>query len=297
MGYEIPLPAMNIHESMLFRWTGYELEKPGFADQPAPRRKKLTIEPRLTDQQVEEYLKRLGDALDPRVGLRVSAYSQADAVGATAPVTEPKPCLFFTEQAAGDSEPHWRLYGRLGFGFPKGFIFRNGGRPLIYTGSKNDPVLKSIARLRTLLRQSKDQSACDAVETLARFVKHTAMPPEPNDGADPVGRRAGRSARSGTKRRAAKPKPSPGEFPRHRRIRFLQEREWRLLKGSSQLWRVDEQRTTWFVPEAGKDLQVIIVPSNLIRRLAYEDRRIRGNLTGKTGITAELITIEASRRL
>lgn len=43
---------MNIHDSMLFRWIGYDLEKPNFKDEPAPRRPKLTLKPSLTDEQV-----------------------------------------------------------------------------------------------------------------------------------------------------------------------------------------------------------------------------------------------------
>ena len=90
---------MTIHDSMLFRWIGYDIENPALAKLPAPRREKLKVKPKLTDDQVAVYLNRLRDALNPKIGLKVSAYSDADAVGKILPIINPKPCLFFTEHA------------------------------------------------------------------------------------------------------------------------------------------------------------------------------------------------------
>ena len=290
---------------MLFRWMGYDIEKPDLKDQPAPRREKLTVKPKLTDDQVTLYLNRLRDALNPKIGLKVSAYSDADAVGKIPPIIEhPKPCLFFTEQAAGDPEEHWRLYGRLGFGFSKRFIFKCGGRPVIYTGGSKDPVLTSIGYLRqTLSKRFKDGHKIRAeFETLARFIKCTTLTREKEDQAKQ--KQAGPEAKSKAAQKKAKVTPeaseliNPLEFPEAQPIRFLREREWRLLhrKSDAQLWRMAADGSTWFTPEAGKELQLIIVPCNLILHEAYEDKKIREKLTGRSGITAQLISAQALRK-
>jgi hypothetical protein len=294
---------MTIHDSMLFRWMGYDIEKPELARQPAPRREKLTVKPKLTDDQVQVYLNRLRDALNPKIGLKVSAYSPADAVGKISPIINPKPCLFFTEQAAGDPEEHWRLYGRLGFGFSKRFIFNCGGRPVIYAGGSKDPVLSAIGVLRKALLKSKSQKARQELETLARFIKCTALSREQAGKAEQEKDKTGEKAKTGAKEAKAKPviydQISMNEFPEAQPIRFLREREWRLLhrESDTQRWRVAANGSTWFIPEAGKELQLIIVPCNLILHEAYEDDKIRKNLTGRSGITAQLISAQALRKL
>ena len=292
---------MNIHDSMLFRWMGYDIEKPEFKNEPAPRRPKLTVKPNLTDGQIDDYLNRLRDALNPAIGLKVSKYSEADAVGKIAPITTPKACLFFTEQAAGDPEEHWRLYGRLGFGFSKRFIFNCGGRPVIYAGGGKDPVLSAVSALRKALLKSKSQKVRQELETLARFIKCTAMSREPASKSEQT--QAKPATKAGTKE--AKPKRVVNEhidmkeFPEAQPIRFLREREWRLLyrENDTQRWRVDAKGDSWFVPEPGKELQLIIVPCNLILHAAYEDDKIRDKLRGRSGITAQLISAQALRRL
>jgi hypothetical protein len=294
---------MNIHDSMLFRWMGYDIEKPELARQPAPRREKLTVKPKLTDKQVEDYLGRLRDALNPKIGLKVSAYSDADAVGKISPIINPKPCLFFTEQAAGDPEEHWRLYGRLGFGFSKRFIFNCGGRPVIYAGGSKDPVLSAIGVLRKALLKSKSQKVRQELETLARFIKCTALSREQAGKDEQAKDKTGEKAKAGAKEAKAKPvineQVSMNEFPEAQPIRFLREREWRLLhrESDTQHWRVSAHGSTWFIPEAGQELQLIIVPCNLILHEAYEDKDIRKNLTGRSGITAQLISAQALRKL
>jgi hypothetical protein len=295
---------MTIHDSMLFRWMGYDIEKPELKDQPAPRREKLTVKPKLTDDQVKVYLNRLRDALNPKIGLKVSAYSDADAVGKIYPIIEhPKPCLFFTEQAAGDPEEHWRLYGRLGFGFSKRFIFNCGGRPVIYAGGGNDPVLSAIGVLRKALLKSKSQKVRQELETLVRFIKCTALSREQ---AGKTGKEKTKPVAK-TKAEAKEPKSKPAvnekinmkEFREDQPIRFLREREWRLLhrEKDTQLWRRVSDNDVWFTPEAGKELQLIIVPCNLILHEAYEDDKIREKLTGRSGITAQLISAQALRKL
>jgi hypothetical protein len=95
---------MHLHENMLFRWVGYDVEM-GYdkAKLTAPKRPLIAIKTELTDEQRKHYLDRLRDAFNPNKGLRASEYHCQDKVGKHAAAAEPKPCLFFTEQAAGDA--------------------------------------------------------------------------------------------------------------------------------------------------------------------------------------------------
>ena len=291
---------MNIHDSMLFRWVGYDIEKPECKDFPAPRRKPLTVKPKLTDHQIEQYLNYLRSAFDPERGLRVSDYKDADKFGKHDPVAQPRPCLYFTEQAAGDAEEHWRLYGRLGFGFPKGFIFHSGGRPVIYSGGAKDPLSKAISTIRKALAgQDKDgHKARRGFEMLARFIKSTSLPPmeRPESGTGiSKGKTGAKQAAKGTQARS---KSEQYEFPEYSPIRFLREREWRLLEpeSSKQPWHRDAEGHLWFAPEAGKELQLVIVPCNLVLQQVCNDPLIRKRLTGKSGFKAQLISAQVLRK-
>ena len=296
---------MNIHDSMLFRWVGYNIEQSELAKLPAPRRRELSLAPSLTEPQIKTYLKYLGDALNPQRGLKVSVYDEVDAVGKHKPVSTPKPCLFFTEQAAGDTEGHWQRYGRMGFGFSKRFIFKCGGRPVIYAGGAHDPVLASVTAIRrTLAKEFKEgHKIRREFETLARFIKGTALPPklpdetEPKPIEPPAQTKAAKKGKGVT--RTDREDEMIHEFPDEKPIRFLREREWRLLQrdNSDQLWRTDADESIWFTPEAGRDLQLIIMPSNQLLQRAYEKDEIRLRLKGKSGVAAQLISAQALRKL
>ena len=292
---------MNVHDSMLFRWAGYDIEEPRQKHLPVPRRKVLTASPKLTDQQIGQYLNYLRDALNPERGLRVSDYNPDDQVGKHKPLAEPRPCLFFTEQAAGDAEGHWRHYGRLGFGFAKGFIFGLGGRPVIYSGGSKDPVLKSVNSIRNILAGQYEEGhrIRRDFETLVRFIKLTSMPkrePQEPGPAVPKGKAAAKAAAKGV---MAKTMLEQCEFPEHKPIRFLREREWRLIEpeAHTKRWHRDAEGHLWFAPEAGRELELIILPCNLLLQQVCNDPFIQKRLTGPTGIMAQPLSVQALRKL
>ena len=290
---------MNINDSMLFRWVGYDIEYPDDANKPAPHRKPLSVEPKLTKKQGDTYFDYLDDALNPKRGLRVASYSEFDKVGGAEPSTDPKPCLFFTEQAAGTSERHWRLYGRLGFGFAKRFIFRLGGRPLIYTGGRNDPVVSAVTFLRKNaagLYDKKGELAKQHLELLARFIKCTRLP-----------RLETGKSKIGTGK--IKPVFAPpckldilpnDNFPDYNSIRFLSEREWRLPvnENDSIHWHKDTKSGNpewWFRAELGMELQLIILPSNYFLTRALE--LVRKRVGGKMAKPIQLISAQVLQKL
>jgi hypothetical protein len=66
---------MHLHENMLFRWVGYDVEMGDEkANLPAPKRPMIGLKSELSDEQRDKYINRLRDAFDPNKGLRVSKY-------------------------------------------------------------------------------------------------------------------------------------------------------------------------------------------------------------------------------
>lgn len=286
---------MNLHENMLFRWVGYDVEMGDEkASLPAPKRPLIGIKAELSDVQRQRYLDRLRDVFDPSKGLRVSQYHCQDRVGTHQVVVEPRHCLFFTEQAAGDAEDHWRRYGRMGFGFSKRAIFNHGGSPVIYTGGRDSILEKAIDTLRQHLVESKAEAAvADAFEIFARFVKVTRMPPGNESDARTKPRE------NGTNKRAPRHKPDPMAFPTEQRIRFLAEREWRLLANVSRKrqWKRCPDGWLWFRPELGRELQLVILPDNRTLSMAIDCPKIRQALIAKNRPPVQLITADAMKKL
>lgn len=286
---------MHLHENMLFRWVGYDVEMGAEnAKLSAPKRPLIAIKTELSDEQREHYLNRLRDAFEPNKGLRVSEYHSQDKVGSRHAAAEPRHCLFFTEQAAGDAEDHWRRYGRMGFGFSKRAIFNHGGSPVIYTGGKDSILEKSIDILRKHLAESDADSAVnDAFEVFARFVKVTRMPP----GEVTAGKSKPRE--KGAKKNASKLRADPMAYPSEQRIRFLAEREWRLLENTSQKrrWRRCADGWLWFRPELGRELQLVILPDNRTLRMAIDCDTIRKNLVLPNRPPIQLITADALKKV
>jgi hypothetical protein len=62
------------------------------------------------------------------------------------------------------------------------------------------------------------------------------------------------------------------------------------------LW-VNDKKTLWFRPELGKELQLIIVPNNQVLELAYKSSNICNRLRGKSGVSAQILSLEAIKKL
>lgn len=280
---------------MLFRWVGYDVEMGvDKAALPAPKRPLIAVKTELSDEQRECYLDRLRDVFDPHKGLRVSQYHCQDKVGTQHAAAEPRHCLFFTEQAAGDAEDHWRRYGRMGFGFSKRAIYNHGGSPVIYTGGKDSILEKSIDILRRHLVESEaDAAVADAFEVIARFVKVTRMPP--GDVSSDKTKPKDKEGSKGASRRKA----DPMDYPTEQRIRFLAEREWRLLENTSQKrrWRRCPDGWLWFRPELGRELQLVILPDNRTLSMAIACDTIRKSLVLPDRPPVQLITADALKKI
>lgn len=288
---------MNINETMLFRWMGYWIENEEGAKEPANRCKPLALNSGITSEQRQHYLKLLKGALNPDRGMLVSDYSELDQIGKNAPVVKPQPCLFFTEQAATSSDDHWRLYGRLGMGFSKRAIFRQGGRPVIYTGGKNDPVEKAVRILRkhfTVVSTQKERESVEALEFLARLIKSTGSP-KPQTAKKPPTSKDARKPQAVKRVVVARPM----SFPNEQRIAFLNEREWRMLAPQkfTAHWSCDDSKQVWYRPKIGSELQVVILPDNETLYEAIECNEIRGRLLARDRPPLQLLTAELLRKV
>ena len=283
---------MKLNDSMLFRWMGYRIERPHDADKLAPKKKPLTLRARLSDDQREQYLDILRDAMDPNRGLMVSEYSEVDQVGLEGPFLAPRPCLFFTEQAATSSDEHWRLYGRLGMGFSKRAIFKNGGCPVIYTSGRNDPVEKAVSAMRRhfMIVDTTHHKAIESLELIARLIKSTHLPP--NRKGSKRGKSINHEGEAG--RSHARKIANPMAFPQEKSIPFLAEREWRLLPPAKMMgaWNRDSNQQTWYRPKLGTELQLVVLPDNETLAHAIDCPKIRKNLISKNRPPVQLITAE-----
>ena len=283
---------MKLNDSMLFRWMGYRIERPHDADKLAPKKKPLTLRSRLSDDQLEQYLDILRDALDPNRGLMVSEYSEVDQVGSEGPFLAPRPCLFFTEQAATSSDDHWRLYGRLGMGFSKRAFFNDTATTEIYTSGRNDQVEKAVRAMRRhfVSVDAKHHKAIEALELIARLIKSTHLPP--NKKGSKIGQSTNpedESGRSHTRKIA-----NPMAYPLEKSIPFLAEREWRLLSPAKTkgFWNRDSSGQTWYRPKLGTELQLVVLPDNETLAHAIGCPIIRNNLISKNRPPVQLITAE-----
>jgi hypothetical protein len=128
-----------IHSDFLIHWTGKDLD-----DHQWDNNDKSTTDKILT----EKYIERLYNIL--KFGLWLTSEPESTwpvaGIQVTIPST-PKTC--FTELKLSESRRHARLYGRLGIGVKRPYLFRRCGRPLAYFGfhtdAQNDQFLKSCA--------------------------------------------------------------------------------------------------------------------------------------------------------
>jgi hypothetical protein len=180
----------------------------------------------------------------------------------------------------GDSNDHISQFGRMGFGFTKQFILEQGGSPVQYClGTKDCDRVNDLAVVRRYLQTGKNKGVLDsatwqAFQRLAHFYKRTReviksrkAPSKPSRPKEP---------------KIYRPKPSHEDtlatiarYNFQRAMPHLEETEWRLVFDEGHdLWHKnnggDSPKTAWFHVEAGKDLQMLIVPDNRCYQLVHE---------------------------
>jgi hypothetical protein len=129
---DVDIPDRSVHSDFLIHWTGKDIDE---KHQPGWHR----VDHRLRTNQPAEaaYLERLREILT--YGLWMTEEEEAGyRVGSTQITIPCTPKCCFTELKLSESWRHAVLYGRLGIGVKRPFLFERFGRPVAYFGFRED---------------------------------------------------------------------------------------------------------------------------------------------------------------
>ena len=262
----------------MFHWIGSHIEA-----------KAAGGEHNFTDGLRREYINCLKSALEK--GLWVKTPRDPDRLGDDSKdnyfqVNRPITC--FTEWLVGESLPHTSRYGRLGLGFPRRFVLKCGGHPVIYVKGirSGDQYTKNLLNLKEFLADERlnkvfgEKTIADhrkRLDYITHFAKWTRKPPvvvrvkiAPKAVKKTDPRRP--------EMRAAQEAP-PETFERNFGMRqeLLEEREWRIVYHSTFKKYFTEapdlaSEPDYYIPfEAGEDLFTVVLPDNRTVNMVMND--------------------------
>jgi hypothetical protein len=132
-----------VHSDFLIHWTGKDID-----EQHDPNWSEDGHRSKTSGEVADLYLRRLGDILTYGLWMTDEG-EQRFRVGSNEITIPATPQCCFTELKLSESRRHARLYGRLGIGVKRPFLFARFGRPLAYFGfgawSHNDKFLEACA--------------------------------------------------------------------------------------------------------------------------------------------------------
>lgn len=260
----------NLHRQQLFNWIGNRI------DERAPGG-------RLTPALRSEYVDCLRSTLEH--GLWLQKPKVPDYIGDGSRVFVHRPILCFTEWGLGQSLPHTKRYGRMGFGFPKRFVLKRGGQPVQYIRDASRDAPYSAALLAVaqwfdeqpedLCESKRFREIRDRFQYLAHFSKKIRKTRDDEDAP-------------------RKQKPKGHKRERHPRdvfarnfgtvLHYLEEREWRIVydKAIARHLKLAEggpDRPEHYLPfTPGVDLFTVVLPDNETVSLALAREDIRAKL-------------------
>ena len=124
----------RLHRRQLFHWFGEHIDK----------NKSKSV-----DEKTADYIDCIVNSLER--GLWLKKPRDHDFLGRNQEFEITQPICCFTETSVLDVADHAKKYGRLGVGFPKKFVLRNGGMPVHYASeSASHPLFKSWKRMQQL---------------------------------------------------------------------------------------------------------------------------------------------------
>ena len=199
-----------------------------------------------------------------------------------------------------DVADHAKKYGRLGLGFPKKFVLRNGGMPVHYASeSASHPLFKSWKRMQQLLSDCRLIESLDkktAAELTAEFkymthfLKRMEQAPQP--------KRKQRKTSPGKKvTRTGTTKTKPVNRSFGPTLSLLEEREWRIVikenaKNGSTVKNEQEEMPSYYLAyEVGKDLFTIVVPDNRTHMALLNHKKLRRILFQKSNIPVTILSL------
>jgi hypothetical protein len=245
-----PTKYVGIHRKQVFHWIAAPLD-----------RKKGLAGP-ISDEIRANYIECLRSSLQHGIWLRIPRERERIKLNNYSVYLD-LPIACFTEWALGESTRHTRVYGRMGLGFPKAWLVRNGGQPVTYFDhSQRGAFLKSAVKLLKGLQDQK--SLLEELLFLLHYTKRVHRPVSPSRGNLGAPQRQVRDggALAGTKANA---------FVRSwsKVMPFLEEREWRIVaRRDGKFPRQLEQGPKGDIPQyylpysPGRDMFTLVLPDN-----------------------------------
>jgi hypothetical protein len=256
----------GLHRRQVFHWIAATKDRDGGMTG------KLTVEARA------EYIECLRGSLERGIWLKTPREPEVLGLGAFS-VTLKQPIACFTEWALGQSVSHTRSYGRMGLGFPKSWLLRNGGQPVTYFDQS-----RRGSFLRTAVRLLKELEGQPRLREELLFLLHYSKR---------IFRPAGDPKQSSSKKKKTRKKPrGHAPSPRDPYVRFwskpmpfLEEREWRIVAPPAPSERpVLREGPVGGVPAyhlpytPGKDLFTLVLPDNQTVNQVLADPLLRDRL-------------------
>lgn len=287
----------SLHYKLLYRWVGRrnEMGDPEVDRERPEQLKTFRFRP-LSHSQRNWYFDRIQEVLDPAKGMLATRPIETLG-GRNSGLSVELPCLSLTQISLTNAEAHCRRYGRLGFGFTKRAILNLGGRPLAYIpGGVTDPTVKRLLKLRAwLAKQQAPPGLLRDFDYLRHYYKRIQFPCPQRDLANPPS----------AKEQAVKAAPKPVDplkqmsYTKHRPLPYAEEQEWRIVLPNPEKYAAHAkiEHARWFPVVAGNELQVLVVPDNVIFQRVLADRTLMSVMAAKHSKPVQIISFESIQRL
>jgi hypothetical protein len=292
------MPSHKIHLQQLFHWIGSNLDEKVSGS-------------KLSESLRRKYLDYLRGAL--KHGLWAKTPRIPDQLGDGSLIKVHRPITCFTEWSLDQSHPHTRIYGRLGFGFPKRFVLERGGQPVTYVrdARNNDPYTAALLELARWLKAAipetsgltpkKLKGIRSKFDYLSHFNKRIRRQNPRLTLRDRIKEAPivmiNFDAESSAKALMDYRVPDPFIRRYGPTLHYLEEREWRIV--------YDVTINKFFSPgpgtpgpefyipfEPGKQLFTLVVPDNAILNAAIHDKEIRQALFPRDAPHVTLLSFE-----
>jgi hypothetical protein len=263
-------PAGGIHRQQLFYWMGRSFDE---------RNKGRTV---LSNELITELIRQLRGSFEKGLWVKAPRYPEEIACGGMT-LSLKLPIACFTEWSLGESLPHTKEYGRIGFGFPKRWIIDHGGQSVTYfQHNQKGSFLRCAFHL---LSQLGDESlggvwtakagvtGLSELIYLLHFAKmirlKKAKPPSKLTAPPPFVRMPGKRIRTQAATDAQSYKRRFGHP-----LEFVEEREWRIVYNPSNKGFVKGPGLPdYYLPYIpGDELFTLVLPDNkVISRVLQTD--------------------------
>ena len=271
--------ARSLYRQQLFHWVGRDIEDK-YSGQSAVRKKCRAC----------RYLGHLAKSLES--GLWVKKPKQSEEFRRqdwSKSLDMPIAC--FTEWGLVESRAHVAHYGRLGFGFPRSWVYKRGGQPVTYVSPAANSRYNIALQAVDEAASHWDPESRQYLDYILHFTKAVRGPRSLAANRKPISRRPRRDrvrARNPWLRSFGSPMP------------FVSEREWRIVipkdtpdKEGYWVRAAPGSRARYYLPyKPGTDLFTLVLPDNLTMRMLLADGDLMSMLMSKDAPHVTLLSLE-----